>query len=117
MTLHLDPDLAKHRTGREIMQKLEDTFGQPGEGGPCVELSQRLPMWPHRCATWSRSIHSTNTTERQDILYMLVCFTVSCFIYDVLPAQRREKEVRSRCQSTGVLLKQKHGVKSALQLQ
>ena len=90
IALHLDPELAKHRTGREIMQKLEDTFGQPGEGGPCVELSQRLPMWPHRCATWSRSIHSTEPAERQDIRYMLVCLTVSCFMSDSLSVQCTE---------------------------
>lgn len=48
MTLHLDPDLAKHKIGRAIMQKLEDTFGQPGLEGPGIELGQRLPLSPFR---------------------------------------------------------------------
>ena len=31
IVLHLDPDLARHKAGRTIMQRLEDTYGDAGE--------------------------------------------------------------------------------------
>ena len=85
MTVHLDPDFAKHRAGREVMQRLEDTFGEPGVDGPGVEIGQRLAMWPLKCATWSRAAYkagegsqplSQAEPERQTVDYMLIYFTV-----------------------------------------
>lgn len=86
MTVHLDPDFAKHRAGREVMQALEDTFGEPGVEGPGVDIGQRLAMWPLKCATWSRAAFkagegsqpaSQAEAERQTVDYMLLYFTVS----------------------------------------
>lgn len=88
MMVHLDPDFAKHRAGREVMQRLEDTFGEPGVEGPGVEVGQRLAMWPLKCATWSRVAHkagdgsqtlSQAELERQTVDYMVVYFTVRSF--------------------------------------
>ena len=85
MTVHLDPDFAKHRAGREVMQALEDTFGEPGVEGPGVDIGQRLAMWPLKCATWSRAAYkagegsqpqSQAEAERQTVDYMLLYFTV-----------------------------------------
>ena len=98
-TLHLDPDLAKHRLGRDIMQRLEDTFGVLGVEGPAIEISERLPMWPLRSATWTRKVYTaasnpnaggfedsqqlTQQTEdnecigRQAIPYQMLFFSVS----------------------------------------
>lgn len=83
LVVHLDPDFAKHKAGREVMQKLEDTFG---EEGPGLEVGQRLPLWPLKCAAWSRTVHkaggdgqasSPATPQLQSVDYMLVYFTVS----------------------------------------
>lgn len=96
MTVHLDPDLAKHRTGREIMQRLEETFGAAGSEGPAVELSHRLPLWPLRSVTWSRQVHgregdasqqasqqsSQNGAASESVLYTAVCFKVSRLLLD-----------------------------------
>ena len=88
MIVHLDPDFAKHRAGREIMQRLEDTFGEAGVEGPGVEIEQRLAMWPLKCATWSRAVHAAGEGsqplsqaegERQTVDYMLIYFTVHSF--------------------------------------
>lgn len=86
-TLHLDPELAKHRLGRDIMQKLEDMFGVPGVEGPGIEISQRLPLWPRRSATWTRKVYTaseedplsdnSNTGSQQPIPYQMLFFSVS----------------------------------------
>ena len=86
-TIHLDPDLAKHRLGRDIMQKLEDMYGVPGVEGPAVEISQRLPLWPHRCATWSRKTYhisgegmsQSEVSQQQSIPYHILFFTVRTY--------------------------------------
>ena len=84
--MHLDPEFAKHKAGREIMQKLEDTFGESGREGPDVDVGRRLPLHPLKSASWSRAIHehgggsqsaSQSQPTLQSIDFMLLYFTVS----------------------------------------
>ena len=83
MVVHMDPDFAKHRAGREVMQKLEDSFKEASGEGPGVEVGRRLPMWPLKCAAWSRIVHRPGDSgqfgappELQPVNYILVYFTV-----------------------------------------
>lgn len=90
--VHLDPNFAKHRAGREVMQKLEDTFKEPGGEGPGVEIGQRLPLWPLKTATWVRNIYKTGEAsqscsqtppEQQAVTYILVYLPVSPFYFSL----------------------------------
>lgn len=83
ITAILDPKLATHKMGRDIMEKLQSYSKKAPT--PCNGLKMEIetnPMTPIKSITWRRSSVAEsgadmNSSDAEDVPYVMLYFTVS----------------------------------------
>ena len=103
ITAILDPQLARHKTGRDIMDKLESYSRKAPT--PCDGLKLEIqpnPMAPVKSIRWRRasvaeSGADLNNPEAEDVPYVLLYFTVRAVLHCNLCAQPQSPQKFTAC--------------------